>query len=100
MNFWDCFRTVRAEFRDCFSTVRAKFLGLFVDSPNRIFETIFGQSWPVLRYGFDPETDVFGFYGVFWYPNNSVTNCEGTKGILLYMGPKFRPFWVACFVMK
>ena len=51
-------------------------------------------------YGFDPETDVFRFYGVFWYPNNLVTNCEGTKGTLLYMGPKFRPFWVACFVMK
>ena len=44
MNFWDCFRTVRAECRNCFSTVQAKFLGLFADSPDRIFETIFGQS--------------------------------------------------------
>ena len=30
-------------------------------------------------FGFDPETDVFGFCGVFWYSNNSVTNREGTK---------------------
>ena len=33
----------------------------------------------MLRFGFDPGTNVFGFCGVFWYPNNSVTNCEGTK---------------------
>ena len=50
-----------------------------MDSLDRIFGTIFEQSWPVLRFGFDPGTDVFGFYGVFWYPNNSVTNREGTK---------------------
>ena len=30
-------------------------------------------------FGFDLETDVCGFYGVFYYPNNSVTNREGTK---------------------
>ena len=33
----------------------------------------------MLRFGFDPETDVFEFCGVFWYHNNSVTNREGTK---------------------
>ena len=33
----------------------------------------------MLRFGFDPRTDIFGFYGVFWYHSNSVTNCEGTK---------------------
>ena len=33
----------------------------------------------MLRFGFDPGTDVFGFYGVFWYHCNSVTNREGTK---------------------
>ena len=33
----------------------------------------------MLRFGFDPGTDVFEFCGVFWYPNNLVTNCEGTK---------------------
>ena len=33
----------------------------------------------MLRFVFDPGTDVFGFYGVFWYHNNSVMNREGTK---------------------
>ena len=46
---------------------------------DRIFGTIFRQSWTVLRFGFDPGTDVFGFCGVFWYHSNSVTNLEGTK---------------------
>ena len=54
-------------------------MGLFVDSSDRIFGTFFGLSWTVLRFGFDPRIDVFEFYGVFWYPNNSVTNHEGTK---------------------
>ena len=67
-NFWDCFRTFRA-----------KFLGLFSDSPNKIFGTIFEQSRIVLRFGFDPGIDVCGFYGVFWYHSNLVTNREGTK---------------------
>ena len=33
----------------------------------------------MLRFGFDPGTDVFGFYGVFWYHSNSVMNRERTK---------------------
>ena len=33
----------------------------------------------MLRFGFDPRTDVFGFCGVFSYLNNSMTNREGTK---------------------
>ena len=33
----------------------------------------------MLRFGFDPGTDVFGFFGVFLYPNNPVTNREGIK---------------------
>ena len=33
----------------------------------------------MLRFGFDPGTDVFGFCGVFWYHSNSITNREGTK---------------------
>ena len=33
----------------------------------------------MLRFGFDPGTDVFGFCGVFWYNSNSVMNREGTK---------------------
>ena len=35
------------------------------------------QSRTVLRFGFDPGTDVFGFCCVFWYHSDSVTN--GTK---------------------
>ena len=66
-------------FRDCFRAVRVEFSGLFSDSPNRIFETVFEQSGIGVRFGFDPETDVFGFCGVFWYHSNSMTNCEGTK---------------------
>ena len=69
-------------------------MGLFADSPDRIFGTIFGKSWTVLRFGFDPVTDVFGFCGVFWYPNNLVTNREGTRGVLFYVGPRFWPFCV------
>ena len=47
-------------FRDCFWTVRAEFLGLFSDSSDRIFRSVFGQSRTVLRFGFNPGTDVFG----------------------------------------
>ena len=36
-----------------------------MDSPDKIFETIFEKSWTMLRFGFDPETDVFGCFGVF-----------------------------------
>ena len=43
----------------------------------------------MLRFRFDPKTDVVGFCGVFWYPNNSMTNCEGTRGALFYVGPRF-----------
>ena len=63
----------------------------------------------MLRFGFDFETNVFGFCGVFWYPNNSVTNSEGTRGALFYVGPRFGPccnvivqvvFWVELLVQK
>ena len=46
----------------------------------------------MLRFGFDLGTDVFGFCGVFLYPNNSVTNREGTRGALFYVGPRIGPF--------
>ena len=69
MNFWEYFLTVRAEFRDCFRTIRTEFSRLFLDTHDRIFGTIFRQSRTVLRFGFAPGTDVFGFYGVFWYHN-------------------------------
>ena len=68
-NFWDYFWIVRDEFRDCFRTIRAEFSRLFLDSHDRIFGTIFRQSRTVLRFGFAPGTDVFGFCGVFWYHN-------------------------------
>ena len=37
------------------------------------------QSLTKFGFGFNPGIDVFGFCGVFWYHNNSVTNHEGTK---------------------
>ena len=40
----------------------------------------------MLRFGFDPGTDVFGFCGVFWYHNNSVTTREGTKSCPVLCG--------------
>ena len=74
-------------------TVQAKFSRLFADNPDKIFGTIFGHSSIVLRFGFDPGTDVFGFCGVFWYPNNLVTNREGTRGALFYVGPRFEVYY-------
>ena len=68
-NFQDYFWRVRAEFRDYFRTVRTEFSRLFLDSHEKIFGTIFRQSRTVLRFGFDPGTDVFRFCGVFWYHN-------------------------------
>ena len=79
-NFWDCFRTVR---RDCFRIVQVEFLGLFSNSPNRIFRTVFGQFRTEFGFGFDPETDICGFCGVFWYHSNLVMNREGTKRCLV-----------------
>ena len=40
----------------------------------------------MLRFGFDPGTDVFEFCSVFWYHSNSVTNCEGPKRCLVLYG--------------
>ena len=94
--FWDCFRIVRAEFWDCFWTVRVEFSVLFSDSLDRIFETIFGHFGTGLRCGFDSETDVFGFCGVFWYHSNSVTNREGTNRCPVLCGSEI---WVILFVI-
>ena len=69
MNFRDYFWTAPAEFWDCFRTVRVEFSRLFLDNHDRIFGTIFRHSRTMLRFGFDPGTDVFGFCGVFWYHN-------------------------------
>ena len=78
-NFLDCFQIIRAKSQGCFRTVWVKISRLVSNNPDRIFETIFDQSWTVLRFGFDPGIDIFGFCGVFWYHNNSVMNREGTK---------------------
>ena len=46
----------------------------------------------MLRFGFDPGTDVFGFCGVFLYHSNSVTNLEGTKRCPIVYESEIRPF--------
>ena len=48
----------------------------------------------MLRFCFDPGTGVFGFCGVFWYPNDLVTNPKGTRGTLFYVGPRIGSFCV------
>ena len=56
----------------------------------------------MLRFGFDPETDVFEFCCVFWYHYNLLMNgkkkwfmaMKGLIGALFYMGPRFGPFSV------
>ena len=78
-NFQDYFGQSGLNFWDCFQTVWVEFSGLFLDSQDRIFKTVFWQSQTVFRFGFDPGIDVFGFYGMFWYHSNSMTNREGTK---------------------
>ena len=64
-----------------------------MDSPGRIFETILGK-----RFGFDPGTNVFGFFGVFWYRNNSVTNREGTKRCHVFYG--FEIWVILCVIVR
>ena len=41
-------------------------------------------------FGFDLETDVYGFCGVSCYPNNSVTNREMTKMCPVLCGSEIR----------
>ena len=62
-----------------------------------IVGTIFGQSGSGLRFGFDLETDVFGFCGVFWYHSNSVTNREGTKRCPVFCG--FEIWAILCVII-
>ena len=66
-----------------------------------IFWTGSRQFRTMLRFGFDPETDVFEFCCVFWYHNDSMTNGtkmvhsrEGTEMCLVLMGPRLGPFYV------
>ena len=57
---------------------------------------VFGQSRILLRFGFDPGTNIFGFCGVFWYSNNSMTNYEGTKRCPVLCGSEI---WVMLCVI-
>ena len=50
----------------------------------------------MLRFGFDPGTDVFEFCGVFWYHSNLVTNCEMTKRCPVVYGSEI---WVILYVI-
>ena len=75
-----------------------EFLGLFSDNQDRIFRTVFRQSRTTLRFGLNPGTDVFGFYSVFWYHSNSMTNHEGTKMCPILYGSKI---WVIlCVIVR
>ena len=68
-----------------------------MDSLDRIFGTVFGQSRTEFGLGFNPGTDVFGFCGVFWYHSNSVTNHEGTKRCPVIYGSEI---WViVCIII-
>ena len=60
------------------------------------FLDFFGQFRTKFGFGFDPETDVFGFCVVFWYPNNSVTNSERTKRCPVLCGSEI---WTILCVM-
>ena len=73
-------------------------MGLFADSTDRIFKTIFEQSWTVFRFGFDPGTDVFGFCGVFWNPNNSIMNREGIKRCPVFYGSEILA--ILCLIVR
>ena len=96
--FGTVFEQPGLNFRDCFQTVPAEFSRLFSNSLDRIFGTVFGQSWTMLMVGFDPRTDVFGFYGVYWYHSNSVTNCDGTKRCSVFYG--FEIWAFLCVIVK
>ena len=50
----------------------------------------------MLRFGFDPWTNVYGVCGVFWYHNNLVTNREGTKRCPIVYGSEI---WAILYVI-
>ena len=50
-----------------------------------------------MRFGFNLETDVFGFCGVFSYHSNSVTNREGTKRCPVLYG--FEIWAILCVIV-
>ena len=67
-------------FRDYVQTVQIEISGLFSGS--------FGLSSSLVLI---PRLMSSGFFGVFWYPNNSVTNRERPRGALFYVGPRLCP---------
>ena len=52
-------------FRDCLRIVRVEFLKLFSNSLDKIFGIALRQSLTMLRFVFDPWTNVFGFVMCF-----------------------------------
>ena len=54
----------------------------------------------MLRFGFDLETDVFGFCGVFWYHSNLVTNYEKTKRCLVLYGSEIWAILCVVYCLK
>ena len=51
----------------------------------------------MLRFGFDPEIDVFGFCSVFWYHSNSLMEREGTKRCPVFYG--FEIWAILCVIV-
>ena len=52
----------------------------------------------MLRFGFDPGTDIFGFCSVFWYSNNSVMNRERTKRCSVFY--EFEIWAILCVIVE
>ena len=50
----------------------------------------------MLKFGFDPGTDVFGFCGVFWYNSNTMTNREETKRYPIVYGSEI---WAILYII-
>ena len=69
-----------------------------MDSHDRIFETIFGQSWTMLMFGFDPETDVFRVLWCVLVSQYSVMNHEGTKRYPVLYG--FEIWAILCVIVR
>ena len=80
-------------------------MGLFSDSPDKILGMNIANFWDWfrafrtgLRFDFNPGTNVFGFCGVFWYHNNSVTNREGAKKCHILYGSEI---WdILCVIVE
>ena len=74
-----------AEFRDCFRTVRVEISRLISDSPDRIFGTIFGPSWTVLRFVLIPRLMSSGLGCLFC--DEMMYGCMEPNRFLFVEGP-------------